>query len=118
MRLRAKLGAAVAGTMVAAVAAWAAIGTVGPAHAAVSGGTWGPGEPVQGVAALSPNGQPAFGYIHALSCVSPGNCAAVGYYTYTETISTGSVTVLGPLVVTETNGTWGSAQAVSGAASL
>lgn len=118
MRLRAMLGAAVAGTMVAAVAGWVAIGMVGPARAAVSGGTWGPGVPVPGLAALAPHGDPVFGSIHALSCMSPGNCAAVGYYAITEKTSTGSVTVEGTLVVTKTNGTWGSAQAVSGAASL
>jgi hypothetical protein len=116
--LKTKLGAAVAGTTVAAVAALAAIGTVGPAHAALAGGTWGPAEPVQGVAALIPDGEAANGFIRALSCVSPGNCAAVGDYAYTGKTSTGDVTVQLPFAVTETNGTWGSAQAVSGAASL
>ncbi len=117
MRLKTRLGAAVASTTVV-VAALAAIGTGGLAHAALSGGTWGPAEPVQGLAALVPGGGPGTGFIHALSCVSPGNCAAVGSYGYTEQASTGDVSVQQPFVVTETNGTWGSAQAVTGAASL
>jgi hypothetical protein len=102
-----------------AVATWAAIGAVGPVQAAVSGGTWGPGEPVAGVAALVPAGQPANGFINAVSCYSPGNCAAVGIYTYTGKNSSGvTANFQMPLVVTEANGTWGDAQAVTGAAGL
>ena len=115
--MRTRVGAAIAGVVIAA-GAWAAIGTAGPARAAVSGGTWGPGMPIAGLAALVPAGQPANGYIHAVTCFSTGNCAAVGYYATEKSSASGSASILMPLVVTETDGTWGNAQTITGAAGL
>jgi hypothetical protein len=62
------------------------------AATAAAGGTWGTAQKVPGSAALNAGG------LNSMSCASPGNCAAGG----------------DGFVVDEIDGTWGTAQAVSG----
>ena len=81
--------------------------TVGGAHAAGSGGTWGTAEKVRGLPALNTGGGAA---IESVSCPSAGNCAASGSYQGTSNQEV--------FVVSETNGVWGKAQELPGIAAL
>jgi hypothetical protein len=122
MRFKTKLGAGLAVATVVAAGAWAAIGTGGPADATdvngqatatgptVPGGTWGPAQPVPGVAALAPSGYtPGSTSLTTITCTAAGTCTAVGSY---EASKSGIITQW-PVVVSETAGTWGNAQLVS-----
>jgi hypothetical protein len=127
MRFKTKLGASLAAATVVAVGAWAAVGLGGPAGATdvngqvtatgptVPGGTWGPAQPVPGVAALAPSGYtPVGAAIGAITCSTPGYCTAVGSYEATKS----AIATTWPVVVTETAGVWGNAQLVSSTGSL
>jgi hypothetical protein len=71
-------------------------------------GTWGKAEPVPGTVNLNLTGH---ANVNSLSCASAGSCVAVGYYS-------GGFEVKQAFIDTEANGTWGSAQAVNGIATL
>ena len=74
------------------------------------GGTWGPPQPVPGLAALFPSGALSEGGIDGISCAAPGNCSATGtYWTSSQTPF--------PFVVSEVNGAWGQPMAVPAVAS-
>lgn len=77
-------------------------------------GTWGNAQEVPGSDALNA-GQSA--RIVSMSCTSAGNCSAGGFYSPSVNNSLG-VYSKQAFVVTESNGTWGSAQAVPGIATL
>jgi hypothetical protein len=68
-------------------------------------GTWGTAEEVPGTATLNTGGQ---AQVNSVSCASPGDCSAGGTY------SGGSIPQA--FVVTESNGTWGTAEEVTGIA--
>jgi len=119
-----KWGVALSVAAIAVASAGTVMGLSGPAGATVAtgqvtaagstapGGTWGPAQPVPGLAALAPHGSTVISAdINAISCATPGNCAAVGSYV----VDTSGHNARVPLVVTETNGTWGNAQKVTGA---
>jgi hypothetical protein len=68
-----------------------------------TGGTWGTAQQVPGLATLNAGGNAR---LESMSCSSAGNCSAGGEY------SPGSG--LDAFVVSETDGTWGTAQQVTG----
>ena len=77
-----------------------------------TGGRWGKAEQVPGLAALNRAG---LAQIVSVSCTAPGQCSAGGYYA--SRVSHGLL-VTQPFVVSESGGTWGTAQAVRGAAAV
>ncbi|HEY6786826.1 MAG TPA: Ig-like domain-containing protein, partial [Trebonia sp.] len=124
MQNKRKWGVALSVAAIAVAATGAAVGLSGPAGAAVAtgqvtaagstgpGGTWGPAQPVPGLAGLAPSGGSVLSAsIKSINCAAPGNCAAVGSYVATK----GGINSLGVFVVNETGGTWGNAQKVTGA---
>src|SRR5262249_52382845 len=80
MQVTGRLTAAV--TSVAFLVALSAFTVSTPSPAAASsaaGGTWGPSQPVPGIAALVPAGsQLVSSGVTALSCASPGECIIAG----------------------------------------
>jgi hypothetical protein len=107
------------------VALLAALGAVtlsapGPATAASSpGGTWGPSQPVPGLAALLPAGSTLDTYnsgVNGLSCASPGNCVLVGHLT--PTVAATSVASRALFIASEANGIVGTPELIPGLADL
>jgi hypothetical protein len=74
-------------------------------------GIWGKAEEVPGTAALNVGGDAA---VSSVSCATAGNCSAGGFYL----TGSGGSGNLQAFVVTRVNGIWGTAQEVSGMASL
>ena len=72
-----------------------------------TGGTWGNAEEVPGAAALSTANNV---FVTSVSCPSAGNCAATGIFDTATENEQGN----GVFVASETDGTWGSAEPVSG----
>jgi len=116
MRVKTRLAAVLSVAVVVGTASWAVIGLNGPAGAATgtSGGTWGPSQPVPGLAALTTPATSGSGDIKAITCTTLGNCVAVGYLV----TGSGSAATSVPLVMTETAGTWSSPQQIDGTAGL
>ncbi len=75
-------------------------------------GTWGNAITVQG-SITGPDITTS--NVTSVSCGSAGNCSAVGYFVKGKDVSS---RVTGPFVVNETDGTWGTAQAITGFGSL
>jgi Bacterial Ig-like domain (group 3) len=107
-------------TSVALLAALGAVtlSTPGPATAASApGGTWGPSQPVTGIAALVPAGSTLVSSgVNALSCASPGNCVLVGNLITSG--GTPSVATRALFIASEANGIVGTPELVPGLASL
>src|SRR5580692_4418561 len=76
--------------------------------ATMANGKWGPAVQVPGSATLNKGG---FAQLNSVSCPTAGNCSAGGSYA-----ASGASTQ--PMVVTEKNGTWSTAMAMPGSATL
>jgi hypothetical protein len=75
-------------------------------------GAWGQAQEIAGIPA-SLDGSTAYPEVTSISCAAPGNCTAVGNY---ASAAPGSPQL--GFLVGETDGTWGTAQAIPGIASL
>jgi hypothetical protein len=93
----------------AAVGSYTTTAGAGQAFTATqANGKWGPAVEVPGSAKLNKGG---FAQLNTVSCPTAGNCSAGGSYAPSSTTTQ-------PLVVTEKNGTWGTAIALPGSATL
>jgi hypothetical protein len=83
------------------------------ARGAASSGTWSAAKEVPGTAALNVAGRAG---VSSVSCAAAGDCGAGGSYASGGSLRGARITQA--FVVSQTNGTWGTAEEVSGTAAL